>query len=77
MFAASEPENLRQALSTRGGSASQLEQRYGDLDLGLADCAVVVLAARFGSRRILTFDERHFRAVKPLQGGSFELLSQR
>ena len=40
----------------------------------LADCAAVVLARRFRTRRLLTLDERHFRAVAPLQGGSFELL---
>jgi uncharacterized protein len=51
-----------------------LEARYEDQHLGLADCSVVVLARRFDTRRVLTFDERHFRAVAPLQGGSFELL---
>lgn len=55
----------------------QLERTYGDLDLGLADCAVVVLAARFQTRRVLTFDERHFRAARPLQGGAFELVPGR
>lgn len=54
--------------------AAQLDRRYADLDLGLADCATIVLAARLGTRRVLTFDHRHFRAVEPLQGGSFELL---
>ena len=58
-------------------SVVQLERRYLDLDLGLADCATVVLAARLRTRRVLTFDERHFRAVRPLQGGIFELLPQR
>lgn len=55
----------------------RLERSYADLDLGLADCATVLLAARLGTRRVLTFDERHFRAVRPLQGGAFELLPQR
>lgn len=54
-----------------------LEVRYADPDLGLADCSAVVLAQRFKTRRVLTFDERHFRAVRPLQGGSFELLPER
>ncbi len=56
---------------------ARLERQYGDLDLGLADCATVVLAARLRTRRVLTFDERHFRAVHPLQGGTFELLPGR
>jgi predicted nucleic acid-binding protein len=51
-----------------------LERQYADLDLGLADCAIVVLAERFQTNRVLSFDERHFRAVTPLQGGAFEIL---
>jgi predicted nucleic acid-binding protein len=51
-----------------------LDVQYADLELGLADCAAVVLARRFKTRRLLTFDERHFRTVVPLQGGSFDLL---
>jgi uncharacterized protein len=45
-----------------------------DLDLGLADISVVILAHRFRTRRLLTFDERDFRAISPLAGGSFMLL---
>ena len=51
-----------------------LHDRYADLDLGLADLSVVVLAHRHRTRRLLTFDERDFRAVSPLQGGAFTLL---
>ncbi len=52
----------------------ELETLYDDLDLGLADCALVVLADRFRTNRILTFDERHFRAVAPLRGEAFAVL---
>ena len=51
-----------------------IDARYESLDLGLADCSIVVLAARHQTRRLLSFDERHFRSVAPLQGGTFELL---
>lgn len=51
-----------------------LDARYADLDLGLADLSIVVLARRYRTRRVLTFDEQHFRAVRPLQGGSFTIL---
>jgi predicted nucleic acid-binding protein len=51
-----------------------LERRYDDLDAGLADLSAVVVADRYGTRRILTFDERHFRALRPLSGGHFTLL---
>lgn len=53
---------------------AELERQYADLELGLADCAVVVLAQRFETIRIVSFDERHFRTVTPLQGGGFEIL---
>jgi predicted nucleic acid-binding protein len=53
---------------------TELERRYADLDAGLADLAAVVLAERYGTRRILTFDERHFRTLRPLSGGHFTLL---
>jgi predicted nucleic acid-binding protein len=55
-------------------AVADLDARYADLGLGLADCSVVVLAERYGTRRLLSFDARHFRAVSPLQGGSFVLL---
>jgi uncharacterized protein len=51
-----------------------LEARYEDLELGLADCALIILARRYHTNRILSFDERHFRAVTPLGGGTFTIL---
>jgi predicted nucleic acid-binding protein len=51
-----------------------LDARYADLELGLADCALVTLAARHRTTRILSFDERHFRDVAPLHGKAFTLL---
>ena len=51
-----------------------LKTRYADLDLGLADCALITLADRHHTTRILTFDERHFRAVTPLRGDAFTIL---
>lgn len=56
------------------GMVARLDEQYADLDLGLADMSVVILAHRFRTRRLLTFDERDFRAVSPLAGGSFTLL---
>jgi uncharacterized protein len=48
--------------------------QYRDLRLGLADASLLVLAARYETRRILTLDDRAFRTVKPLQGGAFAVL---
>lgn len=53
---------------------SDLERRYYDLDAGLADLAAVVLAYRYATQRLLTFDQRHFRTLQPLAGGRFTLL---
>lgn len=55
-------------------AVAEFDARYADLGLALADCTIVVLAERYETRRLLSFDERHFRAVEPLRGGSFELL---
>ena len=63
------------ALDSRDYEAAlDLDSRYADLKLGLSDLSVIVLARKLGTRRLLTFDQRHFRAVRPLQGGSFTLL---
>ncbi len=56
------------------GAIQDLDSRYADLELGLADCALVILARRYDTMRILSFDERHFRTVTPLQGGAFTIL---
>lgn len=55
-------------------TVAMLERRYESLDLRLADLSLVVLAERFRTRDLVTFDERHFRNVQPLQGGAFRLL---
>ena len=47
----------------------ELERRYVDLDAGLTDLSIVVIAARFQTVRVATFD-RHFRALRPLEGHS-------
>jgi predicted nucleic acid-binding protein len=56
------------------GLALDVARRYRALELGVADAALVVLAHRYRTRRLLTFDERAFRTVTPLQGGTFFLL---
>jgi predicted nucleic acid-binding protein len=49
-------------------------EKYRDLRIGLADASLVVLAERFGTTRVLTLDERHFRTVRPLHATAFTLL---
>ena len=55
--------------------SAQIAERYRALDLSLADGSLVALAARLSTTAIATFDERHFRAVRPLAvGAAFTLL---
>lgn len=62
-------------LDARGlSTAADVCRRYRDLELGLADASMIVLADRWSTTTLATFDERHFRAVTPLAGGSFRLL---
>jgi predicted nucleic acid-binding protein len=49
-------------------------ERFADHDLGLADASVVVLAERHATTRVLTLDERHFRALRAHDGRAFTLL---
>jgi predicted nucleic acid-binding protein len=60
-----DPDGIRKAI--------EVCRRYGDLKLGLADASMVVLADRWRTRAVATLDERHFRAIQPLEGGAFEL----
>ncbi|MEX0783046.1 MAG: PIN domain-containing protein [Dehalococcoidia bacterium] len=53
---------------------SSLNEQYRDLALGLTDLSIVVMAARYRTRRLLSIDQRHFRTIRPLQGGSFVLV---
>jgi predicted nucleic acid-binding protein len=54
--------------------ALEIDEIYGDFDIGLTDASLVVLAARYETRDLLTLDERHFRKINPIQGGTFRLL---
>jgi uncharacterized protein len=54
--------------------AAEVVTRYKDLNIGLTDASIVVLAARYNTTRVLTFDLRPFRVMKPLHAASFTLL---
>ena len=53
--------DLRQAVT--------LVRHYSGLGIGLADASVAVVAARFRTVNLLTVDQRHFRALRPIFGG--------
>jgi hypothetical protein len=54
--------------------ANEILDRYSDLDLGLADASIVVLARRYSVVDLLTLDERHFRAVLAVGRKPFRIL---
>lgn len=54
--------------------AAAVADRYRDKRVGLADASLVVLAARYQTTRLLTLDERHFRAIRPLNADAFTIL---
>jgi uncharacterized protein len=54
--------------------AAGLIGRYAELKIGLADASLAVIAAAAKTTRLLTLDERHFRALRPLWGEAFTLL---
>jgi uncharacterized protein len=56
------------------GRAAQVIDRYRDLEIGLADASLVVLAAKFRTQRILTLDHRHFSVLRTARGKAFSLL---
>ena len=54
--------------------ATDVLRRYADLDIGLADASLVVIARRHGVGDLLTLDERHFRVVLGPGDRPFRLL---
>lgn len=55
-------------------SAAAVMSRYDDLNVGLADASIVVLADKHRTVDVLTFDVRHFRAMRGPAGRPFRLL---
>ena len=54
--------------------AIEVIEAYQDLDIGLAEASIVVLAERFSVDEILTLDERHFRVLRSSRGKPFRLI---
>lgn len=54
--------------------AATVIDKYRDLQIGLADASIVILAERYRVSDLLTLDERHFRAMTGPRGRPFRLL---
>jgi len=55
-------------------SAAIVMRRYADLRVGLADASIVILAEKHGTADLLSFDARHFRAMRGPGGRPFRML---
>lgn len=55
-------------------AAREVLDGYRDLELGLADASIAVLAERLGTDAVLTLDERHLRMLRRPSGRPFRLL---
>src|SRR5437762_1939489 len=49
-------------------------EQYRDLNVGLTDASICVLADRYSAYTVLTLDERHFRAFRPSPRKRFRIL---
>ncbi len=54
--------------------AGSVMRRYADLDIGLADASIVVLAERHRMSKVLTLDTRHFEVLRIGDRKRFTLL---
>lgn len=54
--------------------AVDIVEQYANMQVGLTDASVALIAARYETTRVLTLDQRHFRAMKPLWGDAFTVL---
>ena len=55
-------------------AAREIVERYTDLEIGLADASIVVLAERHAVTEVLTLDQRHFRALRIERRKRFKIL---
>jgi uncharacterized protein len=54
--------------------ARSVVERYRELRIGVTDASLVVLAEQYQTRSVLTLDRRHFDALRPLDGGHFQVV---
>lgn len=57
-------------------TARKVIEKHAELEVGLADASIVVLAARHRTRDVLTLDKRHFRALRTLDRKPFRILPE-
>ena len=55
---------------------ADLVEQYADFPLGAADASIVALAERLRTDLVITFDRRHFSAVRPRHCAALHLLPE-
>lgn len=55
-------------------AAADVVEQYADLNIGVTDASIVVLAQRHRTDRVLTLDRRHFDVLRTADGSSFTVL---
>jgi predicted nucleic acid-binding protein len=53
---------------------AELVEQYADFPLGGTDASVIALAERLGTDVVITFDHRHFGAIRPRHCEALRLL---
>jgi uncharacterized protein len=66
--------DVRAPLAEDWRRIGDLVQQYRDFPLGGVDASVIALAERLGTDVVITFDRRHFTAVRPRHCDAFEIL---
>jgi predicted nucleic acid-binding protein len=66
--------NIESPHSSDWRRMSDLMSMYRDFPLGTVDAYVIALAERLNTDLIVTFDLRHFRAVRPRHVDAFRIL---
>ncbi len=53
---------------------SEILDQYADSRIDFVDASVMAVVERYGSRTVLTLDQRDFRLYRPVHCHSFEIL---
>jgi len=68
------PLELVSILKTDFPRIHELLTQYADMELDLVDASIAALAERLNIQRILTVDQRDFRAIRPKHCSYFDIL---
>ena len=60
--------------ATDVAAAAELVAQYEDQQIGLTDASILVLAARYSTRDVLTLDRRHFDVLRLSDGSPVRVL---